>query len=40
MITGLLIFYAIVGFLAVIGALITYAVLTSQEEEKRKQHGH
>ena len=41
MITGLLVFYVIIGLLAVGGALLTYAVVTKRhEKDQREQHGH
>ena len=36
--TGLLLFYAILGFLAVIGALLAYAVATTRRKEEEKQN--
>jgi len=35
--TVLLIFYAIIGFLVLIGALLAYAVLTTEHEKEKRR---
>ena len=41
MITGLLLFYAIIGLILVGGAILTHIVLTTRHEQRsREQKGH